>query len=170
MRWTSALDRGPQPIGPQVGFVCILVVHCFMLIVDSATICVGGFITRPHAHLSHYWLLLVLGIAYVVWRVLLMQRRIAPHGEPGFALAAYGLMARFYCHFWVFGSGNSYGSHSLVEDVADAGGRFLIAAHRWGGLLAFVAGLALVVWGSRLSGLAKEAARRPIPAPSAPAA
>jgi hypothetical protein len=157
MRWASALDRGPQPIGPQVGFVCILVVYYFTLLVDTFTVCVSGFTSRPHAHLSHYWLLLVLAVAYVVWRVLLLQRRIAPQGEPGFALAAYGLAARFYCHFWVFGSGNSYGSHSLVEDVADAGGRFLISAHRWGGVLAYVVGLALVVWGSRLSGSATRA-------------
>ena len=157
MRWASTLDRGPQPIGLQIGFVSIVVVHYVTLLTDAGAIHIAGFTTRPHEHLLHYWLLLVLGAAYVVWRVLLLHRCVDPAGEFGFALAAFGTMARFFCHVVLCGVGLCWGSSSALELNADDRLRFLIAAHRWGGLAAYILGLALVVWGSRLSGSATRA-------------
>ena len=170
MRWASAPDRGPQPTGIQVGFVSIVVVHHVTLLTDAGALHIAGFTSRPHEHLVHYWLLLLLGVAYVVWRVLLLHRRVDPAGEFGFALAAFGTMARFFCHVVLYGVGLAWGSHSALELNADAHFRFLIAVHRWGGLAAYVVGLMLVVWGSRLSGSATRASSSAPPAGSVSAA
>jgi hypothetical protein len=129
--------------------VSIVTVAGVIFIADSGQNAFTAFTTRPGTYLLHYWMLLLLGIAYTVWRVLRSTGRADAAGEPGVALAAFGLVARYYCDFLVLDLGYCYGSHSLVEQLPDGRLRFLIAFHQWAGLAAFVIGLLLVAIGSR---------------------
>ena len=135
--------------GDSLALVAIVVVAALFVHIDSGVATLSGFSVRPGEHLLNYWLLLVLGASYAVWTVLRVRSGLNPAGAPGFVLSAFGLAARFYCHFLLYGLGWPYGDHSIVEDVATRHLRFMIAVHRYGGLLAFATGLAIVVWGSR---------------------
>jgi len=170
MRKLHAANRRPFFKEPRVGLVAIVVVHALFVLTDGVYVCGNAFSARPFEHALHYWMLLVLGAAYVVWSVLLVRDCVDPAGEAGFLLASFGLAATWFCHFLLFGLCYCYGSTSVIEELADGRLRFLFAAHRWGGLAAYVVGLLLVVWGGWRVTAGARGARRPSPRPSAPAA
>ena len=130
----------------SLAFVAVVSVTGFFSLLDPGIAGFAGFTVRPGDHLLNYWLLLVLGASYVVWTVVRLRRRVDPTAAMGFVVAACALAARFYCHFLLFGYGETYGSHSVIEQTATLHSRVLIAAHRYGMLLAFALGLALVAW------------------------
>lgn len=158
--------------GENFAFVSIVVVSCFLLF--SGVFFFYSFPVRPVAHLLDYWLLLVLGVSFLVWRVLRFRGAVDAGAEPGFVLAAFGLFARHYCHLVVFGLAETWGSHSRVEETADARGWLLIATHRYGGLVAFAVGLGLAALFSVRRGRAGArgpgSPRSAVPTPRGPAA
>ena len=130
----------------SLAFVAVISASGFLPLVEAGYAGFAGFTVRPGDHLLHYWLLLVLGASYVVWTVVRLRRRVDPTAAMGFVVAACALTARFHCHFLLFGLGETYGSHSVIEQTATRHSRILIAAHGYGTLLAFALGLALVAW------------------------
>lgn len=109
----------------------------------------SGSTVRPREYMLNCWLLLVLGVSYVVWTALRSRGAVHPAAAQRFVLAAFGFWARVYCSFLLYGFTETYGDHSVAEEFATDRLRFLIGVHRYGGLLAFVLGLALVAWESR---------------------
>ncbi len=113
----------------------------------SAWVCAAT--VRPREYHLHLWLLLLLAWSYVAWMVLRLWGRIDASGGPGFVLAAFGLAASWLCHLCLYGLSETYGETSLVEQVADTRLRVMIAVHLWGGPLAILVGLLVVLFGSR---------------------
>jgi hypothetical protein len=108
-----------------------------------------GATARPYEwHLNH-WLLLVLGASYAAWSFLRARGTVDPAAGRWFMLAACGLWMRHWCFIAIFGFAPSWGDRSMTEDFAGHRGSFLIDVHRYGGLLAFAMGLAMVAWCSR---------------------
>ncbi len=119
-------------------------------------LCLGEFwgcaTVRPQAYLFHWWMLVVLLGCFAAWSVMRCLGRIDAAGGSGFVLAAFGLHASWFCHLMLYGVFPTYGDQSLVEVIADGRLRFLIAVHRWGGPLAMLIGLLVVLFGSRAPG------------------
>jgi hypothetical protein len=119
-------------------------------LLDAWFSCIGwGATVRPFEWTLNYWLMLVLGAAYAVWAALRARGAVDAAAGQWFVLAAYGLWMRGYCFALLFGLVESFGDRSLAEELTSDRGRFLIAAHRYGGLLAFSLGLAMVALCSR---------------------
>lgn len=114
---------------------------------------------RPGEYFLNLWLMLVFGASYVVWTALRGRGVVDPAASGGFVLAAFGLWARLGVHLFLYAASETYGSTSVREESADGSLRFLIGALKYGGLLAFVVGLALVAWGSLPSRRPDRAAR-----------
>lgn len=92
----------------------------------------------PHMVLN-LWLLLVLGVGYVLWRVGVLRGRLTAASGAGFPIAGYALAQRVYYEFLLSFLGDWRLVHPESE-LADA-----VALTRWGGLVAFVFGLAMVL-------------------------
>jgi len=120
-------------------------------------LCMGEFwrcaTVRPKAYLFHWWMLVVLLGCFVAWSVMRYRGRIDASGGYGFVLAAFGLHASWFCHLVLYGVCPTYGDKSLVEEIAQGHLRFMIAAHRWGGPLAMLVGLLVVLFGSRATAI-----------------
>lgn len=127
----------------------IVVVGGLMLFLQVIATAFPNATVGPAARFLDWWLLLVLGVSYLAWSILRARGRVDPDGQNGFVLSAFGLWARYVCNFFLYTASETYGGRSVLEATADDRLRFLIAAHRYGGLFAFALGLALVAWGSR---------------------
>jgi len=131
-------------------FVALMFVGYYMAITDVVAGGIGGAITvRPGAHFLHYWMLVLLLGSHAAWTVMRLWGRVGTAGGPGFLLAAFGLMASWQCHLWIYGLTETYGDKSVIEETATSSTRLLIAVARWGGPAAVALGLAIVILGCR---------------------
>ncbi len=156
--------------GEGLALPAIVAVCGTTLVLEVCFLCIGsGPTVRPYEWHLNYWLFLVLGASYAVWSFLRARGVAEPAAGLWFILAAYGLWMRTYCFMLLFEMNETYGGRSVLEDAADADGRFLIAVHRYGGLFAFALGLGMVAWCSRR--LSPRAGREgPLPARGSSAA
>ena len=115
----------------------------------------GLILGEAHTHrvgsfLLNWWLLTLLGTAFLAWTLLRARYSLDEVTGAGFLLASFGLACRFLCGFVVYtlpaSAGHVYGGTSLVEESHISSVSFLVAANRYGGLTAVAAGLCLVAW------------------------
>lgn len=159
-----------------IGLVMVLLVGGVVMRLEAYLPFSNGVTVRPAEYLANCWLLFMLGAAFVVWTVLRVRGQIGAGGEMGFAVAALGVYARVYLGLVLYAFGPCYSDRSIVEETANIHGRVMIAMHRYGGLLAWVLGLAFVVLTAlqERAGRARRAPRRSAarrggaPAPEAP--
>jgi len=134
--------------GPALPF--IVIVYGLTLVCETWFFPLGwGATARPREWQLDHWLLLVLGASYAVWSFLRARGSVDPTAGRWFMLAAYGLWMRLLCFVILFGFLPSWGDRSMGEDFAGHPGGLFIKVHRYGGLLAFAMGLAMVAWCSR---------------------